>query len=418
MPEAQEPNPNWDGGRITNRIGIWQHESFENTWIICGKEDHLAAMGSPEDMVRLAHMIIEHLGTPEGENERRPTGPGTADSRRPRTARRPFSPQAEGGGPGITRWGLTPQSYDLRFNHHGAVRHEEVRNQRRQEQPMPEPVYVVYHAECRDGFGAAWAAWTALGHRTDGGYLVYYRATKHGETPPKTDPDGRLYILDFSFNLETMTRLWEHHGGRVTLLDHHQSAMLELQGKVPGCHFDMEKSGAVIAWNYFHPMEPLPDLLAYVQDRDLWQWNLPDSREVSAALEQEPMEFKAWSKLDTAELARKGSEILAENRRQVDRQVKTAGLSNVGGTTVPSVETDNLVSETAERLLALNPDAPFVAVYHRTETEAGLPATKFSLRSNGRADVSAIAKRLGGGGHPNAAGFTVTDGQEVGIHPD
>ena len=66
---SQNPDPEWDGGRITNRIGIWKHESFDETWIICGKEDHLAAMGSKEDMVRLAEMILAHFGTSDTESD-------------------------------------------------------------------------------------------------------------------------------------------------------------------------------------------------------------------------------------------------------------------------------------------------------------------------------------------------------------
>ena len=89
-----------------------------------------------------------------------------------------------------------------------------------------------------------------------------------------------VYILDFSYNLETTTKLWHFHGGRVTLLDHHKSAMEELQGQLPGCYFDMNRSAAAIAWGYFKPLERMPDLLAYVQDRDLWRWELLGSVDI------------------------------------------------------------------------------------------------------------------------------------------
>ena len=101
-----------------------------------------------------------------------------------------------------------------------------------------------------------------------------------------------VYIPDFSYNLETTTKLWHFHGGRVTLLDHHKSAMEELQGQLPGCYFDMNRSAAAIAWGYFKPLERMPDLLAYVQDRDLWRWELPDSRAVNAAIEAAPWTSK------------------------------------------------------------------------------------------------------------------------------
>ena len=266
---------------------------------------------------------------------------------------------------------------------------------------MTSPVYVIHHQHCRDGFGAAWAAWTALGHQTPNGNPVHYIASDYGQPPPDTDPEGTVYILDFSYNLGTMTDLYRRHNGRVTLLDHHKSAMEEFQGKVPGCHFDMDRSGAVMAWNYFHPFEKLPELLAYVQDRDLWQFLLPDSREVSTALEAAPMDFETWSALDLHELAAKGHILLGPQREAVDALANAAVTITIDGVPVPGVETKELVSETGERLLQLHPEAPFAALWHRRDDGT----VKFSLRSRGDTDVAEIAKKSGGGGHAAAAGF-------------
>jgi nanoRNase/pAp phosphatase (c-di-AMP/oligoRNAs hydrolase) len=54
-------------------------------------------------------------------------------------------------------------------------------------------------------------------------------------------------------------------------------------------------------------------------------------------------------------------------------------------------------------MLALHPEAPFVAAYF--ENEKGQRV--WSLRSRAGFDCSEVAKRLGGGGHPQAAGFTI-----------
>ena len=273
---------------------------------------------------------------------------------------------------------------------------------------MPAPTYVIYHDECRDGFGAAWAAYRALGHRTQTGNPVHYIPSKYGQQPPDTNPQGYVYILDFSYNLETMNELFHRQDGRLTLLDHHKTAMEELQGKVPGCHFNMNKSGAVLAWDFFHPFKTLPPLLAYVQDRDLWQWKLPLSRRINAALQVTPLDFELWSHLDLETLALQGEALLELVQRQVTAAVDRAVILEIAGVPVPGVETDDLVSETAERLLAMNPDAPFVVIYHQSTDQEGHPVMKHSLRStNGRADVSAVARSLGGGGHANAAGFVI-----------
>ena len=266
-------------------------------------------------------------------------------------------------------------------------------------------ISVIYHDECRDGFGAAWAAFQALGHRTGNGNPVHYIPSKYGQKLPETDPEGFVYILDFSYNLETMTDLYDRQSGRIRLLDHHKTAMEELQGQVPGCHFDMTKSGAVLAWDFFKPFEKLPALLAYVQDRDLWQWQLPHSRQVNAALQVTPLDFELWSTLEIDSLRIQGEPLVSEMERQIALALETALVIEIDGVPVPAVEVEELVSETAERLLELNPNAPFVAIYHHSEDHDGNPVTKYSLRSADRADVSDVARRLGGGGHPNAAGF-------------
>ena len=37
---------------------------------------------------------------------------------------------------------------------------------------------VIYHANCNDGFGAAYSAWKLLGNRAE------YHAASHGAPPP------------------------------------------------------------------------------------------------------------------------------------------------------------------------------------------------------------------------------------------
>ena len=72
---------------------------------------------------------------------------------------------------------------------------------------------------------------------------------------------------------------------RLVVLDHHVSARdryladPSLAGRVAdnGHHvvFDLAHSGAVLAWQHLHPDRPLPELLAYVEDQDLWRLRCP-----------------------------------------------------------------------------------------------------------------------------------------------
>src|SRR2546422_4504114 len=47
-----------------------------------------------------------------------------------------------------------------------------------------------------------------------------------------------------------------------------------------------------------------PWLLQYVQDKDLWAWKLPNSREINAGLNSYPYDFKVWDSLEKERLER------------------------------------------------------------------------------------------------------------------
>ena len=155
---------------------------------------------------------------------------------------------------------------------------------------MSKKTHVIYHAGCPDGFGAAWAAHRVLGDRN-----VRYIPQAYGDPPPRMDAGSRVYILDFSYPRSIMRDLmWKH--APVILMDHHETAQEDI-GDLPGCHFDIGHSGAVIAWEHFHPGEPVPQLLSYVEDRDLWKWDLWRSRQVNRALMSYEMDFGTWDGL-------------------------------------------------------------------------------------------------------------------------
>lgn len=188
------------------------------------------------------------------------------------------------------------------------------------------------------------------------------------------------------------------------VIDHHDTAEKELGG-LDFCIFDMGKAGCVLTWEYLFPNLEVPELLLYLQDRDLWQWKLPDSRETSAAIRSHPFDFQLWESWMTdaglERLRKEGAAIL----RYQNQQVKAA-LSReveryvIGSYEVPVINTTTLISEIVGELAV---GEPFAAGYFDTHDKR-----IFSLRSapNG-VDVGQIAKQYGGGGHPRSAGFTV-----------
>lgn len=253
--------------------------------------------------------------------------------------------------------------------------------------------HILYHAECEDGFGAAWAAWLVLGAQA-----VYIPVT-HGEPVPEIGDGARVAIVDFSYPRQTILDLRDRCAGLV-VLDHHITAQQELAG-LDFAVFDMERCGARLAWGYWHDGKPVPALIDYVEDKDLWKFELPNSKEVSVALHSYPRDFELWSRLNVETLKIEGIALLRLQERMVDAACRRARWGSINGSSVPIVNATEFRSEIANRLCRLHPEARFAAAYY--DNQEGQRA--WSLRSVGDFDVARVAREHGGGGHRNAAGF-------------
>lgn len=263
--------------------------------------------------------------------------------------------------------------------------------------------HVLYHAECPDGFGAAYAAWKVLGDSAT------YLPVTHGHAPPELPAQARVAIVDFSYKRPVILEIKEAVADLV-VLDHHATAQDELKN-LPWAEFDMHKSGARLAWEFWHPGEPLPELLAYIEDKDLWLWRLEQSPEVSIALHSYPMEFELWDRLDVSHLKLEGVALRRLQEQIVSAAVARARMDTLFGHRVPVVNATDFRSEIANRLCSLHPECPFAAAYHY-DRDGELC---WSLRSVGEFDVAELARRAGGGGHKNASGF---NGHPPGLSPE
>jgi oligoribonuclease NrnB/cAMP/cGMP phosphodiesterase (DHH superfamily) len=272
----------------------------------------------------------------------------------------------------------------------------------------------IYHGNCADGFTAAWAVWKAKGDTFE-----YYPGV-HDAPPPEVH--GReVVIVDFSYPRPRMEQLVAQ-ASRVLLLDHHQTAQEALQpmldaGVIEGM-IDLTRSGAMLAWNYFHPDQPPPQLLRHVQDRDIWQWALPGTQEILAGALSYPFTFEEWDRLmnmDPSVLYQEGVHIVRNRRRDMDQVLPlVTRRMRIGGHVVPVANLPpNMAAEGANRLAR---EAPFAAAYWD-----GPQVRTFSLRSRGgTVDVAKIAQQYGGGGHRNAAGFRLPYSRvaELEVEPD
>ena len=262
---------------------------------------------------------------------------------------------------------------------------------------MESKMLVLYHGCCMDGFCAAWVIRKVYPD-------VEFREVFYQQPPP--DVSGRqVIIVDFSYKrsvLEEMKSKADH----LRVFDHHKTAWEDLIG-LDYCYFDGNKSGARIAWDMIRCSSwavnkpDIPSIVLYVEDRDLWKFQLPHSREMNAALSSYPKDFMVWDELekkDINELIIEGTAILRYQTQIVDFLADQAEEIEIGGYKVPVVNSPVLQSEIGNKLAQ---GQPFSAVWYQHRGKR-----KFSLRStNQGVDVAEIAQQQGGGGHRCASGF-------------
>ena len=273
----------------------------------------------------------------------------------------------------------------------------------------PQPLILYHGHHCPDGFAAALAVWLYYAGKAQ------FLGLDHGDVKSVEDLpalNGRaVYILDFSFSSEILRSI-EERAAKLVLLDHHKSAADKLSGFVchrGAVHFDMYKSGAHLAWEFFLPEKALPDLVRFVEDRDIWVWQYPQSAGFLSALDMEPFEFARWQEIvlfDATQL----SNYIERGRAMDEKFIKLA--SDIA---------DDAQALTFNGIKGLMVNAP--SVFHSVigdmlSKNSGTFAlmwsidrngiVKVGLRSQGNFNCIVLAESMGGGGHAQACGFKLS----------
>lgn len=341
----------------------------------------------------------------------------------------------------------------------------------------------IFHGNCADGFGAAWVVRNALGaDNVDFHFGIY------NNVPPDVT-DRHVIFVDFCYQKPVMLELLKS-AASILVLDHHDTAMKamksalttpenytgvfelppnatweeyrkDLTHETPSLrgkdremwlHFDMERSGAGLTWDFFNPGQPRPRVINHIEDRDLWRFRLRSTREIQASMFALPYDFEIWDDriwsanssdealqeiiTEGAALERKHHKDIAELVQVVTRPMKFRAPwldgpapADLGFIVVPMANLPyTLTSDAGEMLCNRNwygrtPEQQEEYVKNRrgpavdpgpyTHYFAGCywvtsEGVVFSLRSpEDGADVGAIASLYGGGGHRHASGFRV-----------
>ncbi len=178
---------------------------------------------------------------------------------------------------------------------------------------------------------------------------------------------------------------------------------------MPSYVYDADHSGASIAWSYFHKGIPVPTLLQYVEDGDLYRFALPDSRALLSYAYTKPQTFADWdalvTELDVLESRQRATlrgTIYAEHFSiLVGKIVERAKIVRFEGYECYfATGAEFFASDVGNRLARMKP--PLALIAH-----VRLDGLRISLRGDGSVDVSKIAQKYGGNGHPNASAFSL-----------
>lgn len=283
---------------------------------------------------------------------------------------------------------------------------------------------VIYHDNCADGFGAAWAAWFKF--RDNAEYLPMNYNDKRVElydygnelSFPVPLAGRDIFILDFSFKPEIMDAMLKV-ANHITWIDHHKTAFEDngldptLRHEDTGLdwHYilDPDHSGCVLAWRHFNPEIVTPIGLALIEDRDLWKWKLPNTRDFATGLRSEPFSFERfyhvmWFTDETTSAGRAMNKLLDQQLADVTKRPMPVDLYDIDGVMHCGLCvncTPNFSSEAGNILVKKS------NTFGMTWMLSDEGCAHVSLRSIGEFDVSKIARNYGGGGHRNASGFKV-----------
>lgn len=221
----------------------------------------------------------------------------------------------------------------------------------------------------------------------------------------------RVIVVDFSFPLQDMQRISKER--ELTWIDHHKSAITEMKGVSQNWQGirDISEAACVLTWNYFFPKRKVPRAITLVGDRDIWRWAEADTGAFTEGLHVRDTRADndiLWGPLledNPSEMI----EIISEGKRL--REIR---LSEIVG----QVERKGFeVVFEGHRTLVINAhgngdygqrgrDLGYEIVYcYEDQMQGNVLTTNVTLFSR-QADVSVIARRYGGGGHANAAGFS------------
>lgn len=275
---------------------------------------------------------------------------------------------------------------------------------------------VIYHKDCCDGFGSAWVARKFfLPNDPNMDNTIFIAANYQERFSSHTNDilihDQNIYILDFSYPRAELEFI-NNQCRSLVVLDHHDTAEKELKG-LDYCRFEKSQSGIMMTWNHFFADKPVPKIVSFIQDYDLWKFELKDSEAINANIHAMQKTFEQYENIYQRlemptmleDFVKEGNAILRLTNMQIDKALKNAIPMIIDNYSIFGINNPTHISLAVGRL---SENLPFAAGFFRIKD-----GWSVSLRSNKKnpaaIHVGEIAKKFGGGGHVNSASFKTKD---------
>lgn len=252
---------------------------------------------------------------------------------------------------------------------------------------------------------------------------VYYSDYKTSLHPSAYQRGARLFVTDFSLADEEFTKA-RNIGMEIVWLDHHMDRVRQLEQNgmsFPGRRRE-DECGALLTWKFLYPALRVPRAIRLVDDIDRWQFKDPDTEAFAAGIQmyETRVSYRTcyiWDRLlsddrtvadaTLAQIIEDGQKILKYSKYRdaiMNKELSTIVDYNGKKILVAGVKLHNsMFFETTKQEVKDKVDAMCLIQFNPRGCYKG---TFYS--PDDKREVLPMAKALGGGGHPCAAGFTVT----------
>lgn len=315
---------------------------------------------------------------------------------------------------------------------------------------------VYYHKNCLDGFISALICAKFIGFEN-----VVYKPLTYGDVSLDNltmieecfDKD-LVFVLDFSFTKEVLVAVSSLLKGKMVIIDHHETVFKDLGLEFTEQYLQIfdnidvylspnKKSGAILSYDFFKTItndnethkvydyndpkllinlknldNSYPHACSFADDGDRWVFKYSNATRCFRAgmfsYMSEWVVNKDWLKIfdyDFIEhVLAKGKILDTNNKNLVESLAKEAknitfyewNVNIINANAIFTSELGNLLAKTKIGTDEL-PDFALVWYYNNKQRKVIA-----SLRSIGDFNVSEVASKLNGGGHKNAAGFSIS----------